>query len=142
MLSGIARLAIATPRRVVAVALLVMVGTALFGIPVAKSLSAGGGVDPDAESSRASALLSQKFGQGDMSMLITVTSDDGAQGRAARAVGTDLVVRLENSPAVGQVLSAWSGTAASASSLVSRDGRTGLIVAAISGGDTEAQLVA
>ena len=33
MLQGIARLAIAAPRRIIAVALLVMVGAAIFGIP-------------------------------------------------------------------------------------------------------------
>ena len=42
MLQGIARLAIAAPRRIIGVAVLVLVGAAIFGIPVAKSLSAGG----------------------------------------------------------------------------------------------------
>ena len=140
MLSGIARLAIAAPRRVVAVAVLVMIGTAVFGIPVANSLSAGGQLDPGAESSKASALLSQKFGQGDMTMLITVTSGTGATGRQATAVGTDLVRRLENSPAVGQVSSAWTVPPASAPSFISEDGKTGLIVAAITGGDADAQV--
>ncbi len=140
MLSGIARLAIAAPRRVIAAALLVMIGTAIFGAPVAESLSAGGGLDPGAESSKASALLSDKFGQGDMTMLITVTSDTGANGREATSVGTDLVRRLQHSPAVGNVMSAWTVGPASAPSFVSRDGRTGLIVAAISGGESDAQL--
>src|SRR5215218_359172 len=75
VLTGIARFAIAAPRRVIALALLVMIGTATFGIPVAKSLSAGGGLDPGAESSQASALLSDKFEQGDMTLVLTVTSD-------------------------------------------------------------------
>ena len=139
MLSGIARLAIAVPRRVIAVAALVMIGTAVFGIPVAKSLSAGGQLDPGAESSAAAALLSQKFGQGEMTMLITVTSDRGAKGRQATAVGTDLVRRLENSSAVRQVVSAWTAAPASAPSFISKDGRTGLIVAAIAGGEADAQ---
>jgi len=143
VLSGIARLAIAAPRRVIAVAVLVMVGTAIFGLPVAKSLSAGGGLDPGAESSLASALLSQKFGQGDMTMLITVTSESGAGGahsRQARTVGTDLVRRLENSPSVGEVLSTWTVPPTSAPSFVSKDGKTGLIVAAVSGGESDAPL--
>ena len=42
VLQGIARLAIAAPRRIIAVALLVMVGAGIFGVPVTKSLSAGG----------------------------------------------------------------------------------------------------
>jgi RND superfamily putative drug exporter len=140
VLSGIARLAIAAPRRVIALAALVLIGTAIFGVPVAKSLSAGGQLDPGAESSLASALLSEKFGQGDMTMLITVTADGGARSRQATAVGTDLVRRLKDSPAVEQVHSAWTVPQAAASSLVSKDGTTGLIVAAITGGETGAPL--
>ncbi len=139
MLTGIARFAIAAPRRVIAVALLVMIATAAFGIPVTKSLSAGGGLDPDAESSQASALLSSKFDQGDMTMLITVTSDGGAQRGRAKAVGTDIVRRLQDSADVGQVQSPWSVSPAAARSFISDDGRTGLIVAAIRGGENDAQ---
>ena len=138
MLQGIARLAIAAPRRIIAVALLVMVGTALFGIPVVESLSAGGMQDPGAESSRAAKVLSEKFDQGDMDMLITVTANGGVQSAAARAVGTDLVQRLEASPYVGQVTSPWTAPPSASSSLLSKDGNTGLIVAGISGGQNEA----
>ncbi|OBF26460.1 hypothetical protein A5724_31330 [Mycobacterium sp. ACS1612] len=140
MLSGIARLAITAPRRVIALAAFVMIGTAIFGVPVAKSLSAGGQLDPGAQSSLASALLSEKFGQGDMTMLITVTADGGARSRQATAVGTDLVRRLNDSPDVEQVHSPWTVPRAAASSLVSKDGKTGLIVAAITGGETGAPL--
>ena len=52
-----------------------MAGTAIFGIPVIKSLSAGGFQDPASQSSQAARLLSEKFGQGDMQMLISVTSE-------------------------------------------------------------------
>ena len=103
MLYAIARLAIAAPRRVIAVAVLVMVGTAFFGIPVITSLSAGGMGDPTSESALAARLLTDKFDQADMEMLITVTSDGGAQSPRATAVGTDLVQRLQNSPNVGRV---------------------------------------
>ncbi|MFZ0718683.1 MMPL family transporter, partial [Mycobacterium sp.] len=137
MLEGIARLAIGAPRRVIAGALLLMVGTAIFGIPVATSLSAGGVLDPMSESSQAAKLLSDKFGQGDMAMIISVTSGGGVESPAARAVGTDIVQRLQSSPHVGQVTSAW--TTPSASSLIGKDHRTGLVVAGISGSDNEAQ---
>jgi putative drug exporter of the RND superfamily len=139
VLQGIARLAIAAPKRILAAAVLVMIGTAIFGIPVIKSLSAGGMQNPASESSRASALLSEKFNQGDMDMLITVSSDGGVQSPAARAVGMDIVERLHASPNVGQVVSAWTAPPTATSSLVSKDGKTGLIVAGISGGDTDAQ---
>lgn len=42
MLRVITRLAIAAPRRIIGIAVLVMVGAAIFGLPVANSLSGGG----------------------------------------------------------------------------------------------------
>lgn len=84
MLQGITRLAIGAPRRVIAVVLLVMVGTAIFGFPVTKNLSAGGFRDPTSESSHAAKLLSDKFGQGDMTMIVSVTSNGGVESGAAR----------------------------------------------------------
>ena len=85
MLQGITRLAIASPRRVIAVVLLVMVATAIVGIPVTKSLSAGGLRDPTSESSQATKLLSDKFDQGDMAMIVSVTSNDGVESPAPSA---------------------------------------------------------
>ena len=139
MLQGIARLAIAAPKRIIGIAVLVMIGTAIFGIPVTKSLSAGGMQNPASESSQAAALLSEKFNQGDMDMLVTVKSDSGVQSAAARAAGMDIVQRLQASPNVGQVVSAWTSPPSATPSLISKDGKTGLIVAGISGGDTDAQ---
>ncbi len=83
MLQRIARLAIRAPRRIIVIALLVMVAAGIFGIPVTKSLSAGGFQDPTSESAQATQLLVDKFGQGDMQLLITVTSDGGAQSPQA-----------------------------------------------------------
>ncbi len=65
VLAGIARLATRAPGRMIALALLVVVGTAAFGIPVAGRLSAGGLTDPGAQSSRVKkALLASTFKQG------------------------------------------------------------------------------
>jgi putative drug exporter of the RND superfamily len=139
VLQGIARLAIAAPRRIIAVALLVMVGAGIFGIPVSKSLSAGGLQDPTSESSQAARLLSEKFGQGDMHLVIAVTSEAGAESLAARAVGTDLVRRLEASHQVADVNSAWTASPPDAATMISKDGKTGLIVAGITGGEDGAQ---
>ena len=139
VLQGIARLAIVAPRRIIAVALLVMVGAGIFGIPVTKSLSAGGFQDPTSESWQAARLLSEKFGQGDMRMVIAVTSDAGAESPAARAVGADLVRQLQASPHVADVNSAWTASPPAAPALISKDGKTGLIVAGITGGESVAQ---
>ena len=142
MLHRIARLAIAAPRRVIAVAALVLIAAAIFGVPVTRTLSSGEGLDSGSESARASALLSRKFDQGDMGIVLTVSSHDGALGPRARAVGTDLVARLQKWPGVREVRSAWTAPPDAAPLFVSRDGRTGLIMAALTGGDTNAQKTA
>ncbi len=73
-----------------------------------------------------------------MQMLITVSSNDGVQSSAARAVGTDIVRQLQGSPFVAQVTSAWTAPPSASPSLVSKDGKTGLIVAGITGGESGA----
>lgn len=142
MLQRIALLAIAAPRRIVAIAALVMVACGIFGIPVAKSLSAGGFQDPTSESAQATQLLVDKFGQGDMELVISVTDASaaaGAQSPAARAVATDIVAALQASAGVAQVTSAWTAAQSAAPALVSKDGKTGLIVAGLTGGESGAQ---
>ena len=139
MLQRIAQLAISAPRRIIVSAVLVTVAAAVFGIPVAKSLSASGFQDPTSESSRATQLLSEKFGQGDVQMLITVTAPDNVRGGPARAVGLDVVDHLTRSPHVANVTSAWTAPPGAAAELVSRDGKSGLIVAGITGGESAAQ---
>jgi RND superfamily putative drug exporter len=139
VLEGIARLTIAAPRRIIAVALLVMVGAGIFSIPVTKSLSAGGFQNPASESWQAARLRSEKFGQGDMQMVITLTCGAGAQSPAARALGADLVRALQASPHVAYVSSAWTTSPRAAPALISKDGKTGMIVAGITGGESDTQ---
>src|ERR1700739_1451211 len=139
LLHRIAELAIAAPTWTVAIAALVMVVAGIFGIPVAKSLSAGGLQDPTSESARATKLLIDKFGQGDLQLLFIVSDRGGVPSTAARAVGTDIADQLSRSSHVTSVTSAWTAPPAAASSLVSQDGRSGLIVADISGGESNAQ---
>jgi RND superfamily putative drug exporter len=139
MLQTITRLAIAAPRRVIAVAVLIMIGAAIFGIPVAKNLSAGGNHDPGSESWQADRLLSGKFGRGDMQLIIAVTSDDGVESPAARAVGTELVEHLKASPFVAVVNSVWTASPPAAAPLISKDDKTGLIIAGITGDESAAQ---
>ena len=79
ILQRIALLAIAAPKRIVAAAALVMVASAIFGLPVTKSLSAGGFTDPGSESVRASEILADKFNHSDLQLLITVTADGGVR---------------------------------------------------------------
>ena len=139
MLQQIARMAIRAPKRIIVIALLVMVATGIFGIPVTKSLSAGGFQDPTSESAKASRMLVDKFGQGDMELILSVTSDGGVQGSESRAVAEDIAAKLQASPHVASVTSAWTAPPSATAALVSKDGKTGLIVAGITGGESDAQ---
>jgi putative drug exporter of the RND superfamily len=84
-------------------------------------------------------MLARKFGQGDLQIMFTVHSDSGANSARARAVGTDLVRRLEASPFVTTLSSTWTVPPPAAAALISRDGKTGLVSAGLIGGGSEAQ---
>lgn len=136
-LERLARLAIAAPRRILAVAAFLAVAAAIFGVPVTQKLTAGGFQDPHAESSQAAELLTGRFGQGDMQLLIVVSDPDGAMSPDARRVGTEIVTALRESEHVAEVSSAW--TVRQPAELLSRDGTAGLIVAGVTGGEKYAQ---
>ena len=138
MLQRITGMAIAAPRRVLAVTALLMLIAGVFAVPVTKSLSAGGFQDPSSESSRATQLLAEKFGQSDVQVIFMVTAPDGVQGPDARAAGADIAQYLSNAPGVTGVVSAWTAQPQAAGGLISVDGRSGLVVAGISGGEKEA----
>lgn len=138
----IARLAIAAPRRVLAIALLVVAVIGVFGVPVAKELSSGGFMDPNSESARAAKVLTEKFNQGDAQLLVVVTGDDGFDSSDARAAALGIVDVLRSSQHVAAVTSAWTSPSNAASDLVSRDRKSGLIVAGIKGDETQQQTYA
>ena len=139
MLNHIARMAITSPRRVIVVAALLTLALAIFGVPVANSLSASGFQDPTSESARASQLLTDKFSRGDTQLLVTVSTPDGVDSPAARAAGTEIVDQLRSSPHVVDVVSPWSTPPQAAADLVSKDRHTGLIVAGIKGNESDQQ---
>ena len=139
MLNQIARMAITSPRRVIVVAALLTLALAIFGVPVANSLSASGFQDPTSESARASQLLTDKFGQGDTQLLVAVSTPDGVDSPAARAAGTEIVDKLRSSPHVVDVASPWTTPPQAAADLVSKDRNTGLIAAGIKGSESDQQ---
>ncbi|WP_444308975.1 MMPL family transporter, partial [Mycobacterium marinum] len=137
MLTRMARLSLSAPRRVIAVVILVMIGTAIFGIPAANSLAAGGFLDPSSESARAAAVLADKFHRGDMEMVLLVSSDDGVRDGPARIVGTDIARQLAQSPFVAQVASPWD-TPQPPPDMLSADGKSALILVALKGDENSA----
>ncbi|KGI70680.1 MMPL family transporter [Mycolicibacterium rufum] len=137
MLHRIAVTAIAAPRRILALAALALAAGAVFGVPAASSLSAGGFQDPSAESARATTTLMETFERGGMQLVFAVTDPSGADSAAARAAGEDIVGRLRTTPEVVGVMSAWTAPPG-APGLISADGRSGLVVADLSGGEDDA----
>ena len=131
-------MAIAAPRRIIALSALILVAAVIFGLPVAKSLSAGGYQDPNSESARANQVLADKFQQGGMPLVVVVSAPDGMRSPRAHAVATEIVDRLRKSPQVSSVTSAWTAPPAAATDLISRDGTSGLILASIRGGENQA----
>jgi RND superfamily putative drug exporter len=116
-----------------------MVAAAVFGIPAIRSLPAGGFQDPSAESSRAAAILSDRFGHSDMQLILLLTTQDGVSSESARRVAAGLQQELRESPFVTNLTSTWTAPPAAAGNLVSRDRKSGLIVAGITGGENDAQ---
>jgi RND superfamily putative drug exporter len=138
-LDAIARYALRAPWRIVAAALFVVVAAALFGLPVLSSLQTGGFKDPAAESSHATDVLAEKFGQGNMPLVVGLTATDGVHSNAAQIAADKVTALLKALPYVADVQSAWSAAPQAAAAMISKDGRTGLIVAGLTGTDNEVQ---
>lgn len=139
MLARIARLAIAAPRRVLVIAVLLAAVIGAFGVPVAQHLSPSGFQDPSAESSRVAALLNQKFDQGDVPLVIVVTAPDRFDTPRARAVAEDIIETLKRSGHVAAINSAWTSPPQAAAAMVSKDRRSGLITTGIVGTEDQQQ---
>jgi putative drug exporter of the RND superfamily len=139
VLTRIALLAQAAPRRMLAIAALVAIAAAVFGVPVAKSLCACGFDDPAAQSARAGQILADSYDAGDAQLMITVSAEAGATSSVATAVGTAVADELRRSDHVSSVTSPWTAPPPQRAALISADGRTGLIVAGIVGRNGDAQ---
>ena len=139
MLQRIAQLAVRSPRLILAIAALLTAFAAVFGSSVANHLSAGGFQDPHSESAQVVRVLGEKFNQSDQQLLITVTDPGGATSERARTVGSEIVDTLKKSPHVLGVTSPWTSPPAAAAELLSNDRSTGMVVAAMAGGENKAQ---
>jgi RND superfamily putative drug exporter len=138
MFGRIARLAIRWPRLILGIAALIVILTAVLGVPVANHLSSGGFEDPASESARSAQLLGAKFGQSGQQLLLTVSDQAGITGGAAQSIGTEIAGQLAASPNVLSVSSPWTSPPAAAAELISKDGKTGLVVATLAGGENKA----
>ncbi|MBL1074049.1 MMPL family transporter [Nocardia sp. 2] len=121
---------------------LVLVGVAFLlcgalGSQVAGKLSNGGFVGTDSESARVAEILERDYGMSGMQLLLTVESSSSAKTAAAVAEGGSIAQRLKADARVSQAVSPWTEPVLSGS-LVSRDGKVGLIVATVRGDENTA----
>ena len=139
MLQRLARYVVAAPRLVLGAALLVAVAAAVFSLPVTTHLAAGGQQDPTSESARVAQILVEQFGISDQSLVLMLRSDEGAKSPASTRVADELEGELRRSGVVLNVASAWKVPPSAAAELFSKDGKSGMIVAGLIGGENDAQ---
>jgi RND superfamily putative drug exporter len=138
MLTRLANLGIRAPRRILIFAGLLFVLAAIFGSSAASHLSSGGFDDPHSASSQASDLLASKFDAGEANLLLEVTSPAGVDTAAAKARGAELLSKLQGAKYTSQVASYWTVPSEQAAALRSKDGKSALVVARVSGNDSDA----
>jgi putative drug exporter of the RND superfamily len=134
------RLAAGVVRRrllVLAVTAVLVVAAGVFGSGVFGAVKVGGFTNPDAESSRAARLLTERFGQGNPNLVFVVTAHSGGvDSPAVAAAGRTLTERLSADPRIDFAASYW--TLGAAPPLRSRGGDRALVLARIGGDDNEA----
>lgn len=137
MLSLLARVVIAAPKRVLFAVVLFTIVAAGFGGGVAEHLGAAGFQDPGSQSARGMKVLTEKFGQGDMDVTFVVRSQGDVLDPASTRAGRSLVEDLRTAPHVSGVVSPWDASARGAG-LISEDGHTAVVIAQITGGENDA----
>lgn len=105
------------------VSLVVMGG---IGFSVFGALQGGGFQDPGSDSSRASAILEERFGAKDPLVVLAVESPGGIDDPSTTAAATDLVQALSTVDGVQFVVSYW--TSGQPEQLRGSDGRTGQVI--------------
>lgn len=124
--------------------LAVLVGTVgllvcavLLGQGVAERLTSGGFHDPGSSAARAEEVLQSRFASGQSNFALVVTAQRGANvdDTAVRRKAVALAAQLRREPNVQHVTSYWAETPVPA--LRSTDGRSGLILAQLTGADTQ-----
>ena len=135
MLSRLAELGIRFPRRVLALAGLVLLIAAAYGAQAASHLASGGFYDTGAPSWQARNTLTNTFHTGDPNLVLEVKSAAGVDSATARAAGLKIVADLQHQPHASSVTSYWTAPPAQAAGLKSKDGHAALVVARVEGDD-------
>ncbi|UDY35423.1 MMPL family transporter [Dermatobacter hominis] len=141
MFRSLGHLSVRRPRAVLAATGVFLVLAAVLGVGVFDRLSGGGFEDPSAESTRAEALLEERFDSGTPNFVILATASGGdgtapaVDAPGAAAAGEQLTQRLADDPDVAEVVSYWSlGRVAP---LRSTDGGSAIVVARLAGDEDD-----
>ncbi|WP_040518559.1 MMPL family transporter [Gordonia aichiensis] len=141
MLARLTRLAVSAPKRVLAVAFLLLVLCGIYGASASQHLLAGGYSDPNSESAQAAQQINDAFQRGGLQVVLKLDAPAGTdmeKDPRAAAVGTSLVSELDAIPYVQQpILSVWQDPTL-APGLVSKDRSSALIIATLDGGEADA----
>ncbi|MFJ6085700.1 MMPL family transporter [Streptomyces sp. NPDC092369] len=114
---------------VVAVALMGVLGAGAFG-----KLLGGGFDDPTSQSTKAAKVIDDKFG-GETNLVLLVRADEGrVDAPAATRGGQGLVADLKKEKTLTNVVSYWD---TDSPALLSRDGREAMVLAHVTGTETE-----
>ncbi|MUM17242.1 MMPL family transporter [Mycobacterium sp. CBMA271] len=135
MFERIVNRAITSPKRILLAVTFLAVVCGLVGSTAVDHLLAGGQLSQNSESARANQLLSQHFSQQEMDLTLLVRAQAGIDDPTVARTGTQLVERIRSSAGVSSVLAPWTASRSMARSLISSDGKSALVVAAISGGE-------
>ncbi|MDQ3477479.1 MAG: MMPL family transporter [Actinomycetota bacterium] len=135
------RLAFARRWYVLAGTIVFLAAAVLTGLSVFDKLGSGGFEDPNAESTRATAILADRFDAGSPDLVLLVTSPDGdVDASGAVRDGTDLTDALIEDPGVGKVVSYWGPQSDGGGDpgLRSTDGDKALVLVRLSGDEKQA----
>ncbi|KNX38126.1 MMPL family transporter [Luteipulveratus halotolerans] len=127
MLHRLALLVVRRARLVLAATVVVLIAAAVLGVGAFSKLQGGGFEDPNAESTTASTVVTERFGD-DPDLVLVV--DAGKPVDQAAASGRALTERLSQDHDLGTVASYWT---TGAPSMKSADGTKALVVASIPG---------
>lgn len=128
-LTKLADLLVRRARRVLLIAAILVVAAGAYGFTVFGKLSAGGFDDPAAQSSRAAALLKDRFGatSPDVVLVVSPTGGRAVDDPDVAAAGAQITSRLAAVGGLTDVGSYW--TLGNAATLRSDDGSMALVVA-------------
>jgi RND superfamily putative drug exporter len=142
VLDTLARSTAAAPKFVLSLALLLMVAAGVIGAPAAQKLSSGGFADPNADSTKVTELLADKFHIGGEQMFLLVRAREGIDSPAPRKFVEQLVAQLRAVDYVSTVASPWDSPDPVAAGEISRDKRSAIVAIGLKGGESRSAVYA